>query len=475
MKILIINLPRFQGSSITREGRCEFVCNYRVDTPATLLIISSLLRNQNHHIDFIDANANDLSYSLVIDLLRSKKPECVIFTFNTWTIENDLYICELIKRTNPSCITIGYSWYAKKFGLEILTKFDNLNIQIIADPFSVIEKLIGCLDNKNSLTEIEGIAYRDNNNIIKINDNLEKKIKFNDLPLPAYDLILSFKPYYLYTPLIKPYALVYAGMGCPYSCSYCPDANTQYSGRSAENIIKELEKLKELGKIKYVWFYDEIFTLNRKRVIEVCNGIIKKNLKINWFCDSRADLVDEELLKLMKAGGCIGISYGIESGDSKILTKMKKGITITQAKNALKWTRSANIPIQLNLLLGYIGENYDTLKNTEKLVKSTLPEILQISIVIAMNGTEFTDLAIQNKWICDELSWQEKITNVRLNKNRYSPYQLDLFKEIKKLYRILYLNPKWWINSVHTLVKNRQLLFPIIGMLFNRSKSIKII
>ncbi|KKL99018.1 hypothetical protein LCGC14_1818600, partial [marine sediment metagenome] len=93
--------------------------------------------------------------------------------------------------------------------------------------------------------------------------------------------ILSFKPYYLYTPLIKPYALVYAGMGCPYSCSYCPDANTQYSGRSAENIIKELEKLKELGKIKYVWFYDEIFTLNRKRVIEVCNGIIKKNLKIN--------------------------------------------------------------------------------------------------------------------------------------------------------------------------------------------------
>ncbi len=474
MNIFVLNLPRFQGFSVTREGRCEFVCNYRVDTPATLLILSALLRKHNHKINFIDANAQNLSFSVVRNYIRNINPDCVIFTFNSWIIDYDLKICEIVKEINPSCKTIGYSWYAKNFGKEILTKFSFLDIQIIGDPFSVIEDLINHLDPLGNLEEIGGIAYRDKINQIKINQKSGIKKSFKKLPLPAYDLIYSFKPYYLYTPLLKPYGLVYAGKGCPYICTYCPDANTQYSGRSAEDIIKELELLKKIGNIKYVWFYDEVFTINRKRVIEVCKSIIDKNLKIRWFCDSRVDLVDKKLLKLMKAAGCIGISYGVESGSNKILNAMKKSINANQAKNALNWTREALIPIQLNLILGYIGENEDTLRETESFIRQTLPEILQISIIMAMNGTEFTNLAVKKNWITNNLSWKQKITDLRLDKNRYKPYQLNLLKEIKKMYHILYLNPRWWINNIRTMVNNPQLILPVLGILLNRTKSIKI-
>jgi radical SAM superfamily enzyme YgiQ (UPF0313 family) len=330
------------------------------------------------------------------------------------------------------------------------------------------------LDSQGNLEDVGGIAYRDKINHIKINKNLEIKKKFKELPLPAYDLIDSFKPYYLYTPLLKPYALIYAGKGCPYNCAYCPDANTQYSGRSAKDIIREFELLKDIGNVKYVWFYDEVFTINRDRVIKVCNELIKKNLKIRWFCDSRVDLVDKKLLKLMKTAGCIGISYGVESGSPKILNSMKKSITVNQAINALKWTREARIPIQLNLILGYIGEDESTLKDTENFVKLTLPEIIQISIIIAMQGTEFSDIALKNNWICDNLTWHEKITDLRIDRNRYEPYNLNLQQEIKKLHRILYLNPKWWINNIKTLIKNYGLLLPVIGILFNQFKSIKL-
>ncbi len=475
MKILIINLPRFQGSSVTREGRCEFVCNYRVDTPATLLIIASLLRNQRYQIDFIDANARNLDYSFIRNLLKNKNPDCVIFTFNSWIIDYDLRICEIAKNINPNCKTIGYSWFAKNHSMEILSRFTNLDIQIIEDPFSMIESLIDCLTKRGNLGKIGGFAYRDNNNEIRINRKLNYEKDFRELPLPSYNLIESFKPYYLYTPLLKPYALVYAGKGCPYSCVYCPDANTKYSGRSAKDIVEELKVLKKLGKIKYVWFYDQVFTINRKRIIEFCKKLIKENLKINWFCDTRADLVDLNLLKIMKAAGCIGVAYGIESGSQKILNNMKKSITISQAVKALNWTRKARIPLQLNLLLGYIGENENTLKETENLVRLTLPQIMQTSFIIAMNGTEFTNLAIENNWISNNISWQEKITDLRLEKNRYEPFQLNLIKEKKTLYKILYLNPKWWLNSINTLVKNPNLILPIIGTLINRSKSIKII
>ena len=177
----------------------------------------------------------------------------------------------------------------------------------------------------------------------------------------------------------------------------------------------------------------------------------------------------------MKAAGCIGIAYGIESGSQMIMNNMKKSISVSQAINALKWTKEARIPRQLNLILGYIGENNYTLKETENFIRLTLPEILQVSIIIAMSGTEFTKKAIESNWIGNNITWQEKITDLRLEKARYEPYQLDLIKETKILYKVLLLNPKWWLNGIKTLINNPKLILPIIGIIVNRSKSIKII
>ncbi len=177
----------------------------------------------------------------------------------------------------------------------------------------------------------------------------------------------------------------------------------------------------------------------------------------------------------MKAAGCIGIAYGIESGSQKILNSMKKSIRIKQAKKALEWTRDARIPIQLNLIIGYIGEDKTTLKETEIFVRLTLPEIMQVFYLRAYNGTEFTKLAKKNDWIYENLKWDERIGDIPINKQKYKPFQLDLHYEIKNLYKALYLNPKWWINGIKTLVKNSQLFLPLIGIFLNRSKSIKIV
>ncbi|MFX1277588.1 MAG: hypothetical protein ACFFAT_21425, partial [Promethearchaeota archaeon] len=80
MEILIINLPRYDGISVTREGRCEMLMNYRVDTPSTLLTLAAILRKKNHQIDFIDSNGLDLSYDEINNLIKSKKYNCAIFT-----------------------------------------------------------------------------------------------------------------------------------------------------------------------------------------------------------------------------------------------------------------------------------------------------------------------------------------------------------------------------------------------------------
>ncbi|MBN1800501.1 MAG: radical SAM protein [Candidatus Lokiarchaeota archaeon] len=460
---------------MTREGRCELLAPYRIDPPATLLIIASILREKNHDIEFIDANGLNLDYSYVNKFFKKRFFDVVIFTFAAKISDYELKICEIVKGANPECITIGYSWYGKYFYQEILSEYPNLDILMIEDPFSIIEDLITTIENKGELNNIGGISYRNSNKNIKINRELKKRVKIEDLPLPAYDLVKSFQNYHIFSPLLRPYALVYAGKGCPYSCQYCLVANTKYSSRTADSIVKELKYLQNEKCVKYVWFFDEIFTLNRKKIIEMCVKIKKEKIKIKWFCDSRVELVDLKMLKMMKKAGCIGISYGVESGSQKILNSMNKGTKVSQAMQALQWTRKARIPIQLNLLLGYVGENEETLKETEIFVKNTLPEILQISKISPMFGSEFVKLCLKNQWIDDRSSWKEKLNASPSDLKNYPPLSLDLDKEIKKLRKILRFNPKWWIITLFTLLRNKDLILPVVGAFLKHSSSINLI
>ncbi len=474
MKILLINLPRYNGTSVTREGRCELLAPYRTDTPATLLIMAAILRENYHDIEFIDANAYNLNYTKISRILKNKQYKAVLFTFAAKISDHELQICDFAKEANSSCVTIGYSWYGKYFYQEILSENPNLDVLIIQDPFSVIEDLIKSIENRGDLNKINGLAYRSNDKLVKLNPELKNRIKIEDLPLPAYDLVKSFRNYYIFSPMLSPYALIYAGKGCPYNCQYCLVANTKYSGRTADSIIKELKYLQEEKGVKYVWFFDEIFTINRKRIVEICEKIKLEKIKIKWFCDSRVELVDLQLLKMMKRAGCIGISYGVESGSQKILNSMNKRTNVKQAIQALKWTRKARIPIQLNLILGYIGETKNTLKETESFVKKILPEILQISKISPMFGSEFVKMCLENQWIDNQSSWREKLNASPLNLKNYPPLSLNLDEEIKKLRKILRFNPRWWIICLYTLIRNKDLILPIVGAFLKHSKSISL-
>lgn len=469
MKILIINPPRLNTDySISRDGRSEVVMKNRIDTPINLLIIASILRELNQEIHFIDANGFNKDYDFITEEILRKSYNCVIFSFNLRFILHDLKICEIVKDINQQIITIGFSWNSRYYAQDILKNYQNLDILIINDPLFIIKKLINCFIKSEDLKKIRGIAYRDKKNGIIINSEINKQFDFNDLPLPAYDILPSFKPYYVISSRMKPYALIYAGKGCPYNCKFCNVAGTKYKGRSPNKIIEELTILKKLGKIKYIWFYDEVFTLNRKRIIEFCNKLLKNKLNIKWFCDTRINLVDEKLLKLMKKSGCKGIAYGIESGSQKILNLMNKGLKISEIIEKLKLTRKAHIPIQMNIIIGYHGETRKTLQETRNLIKMILPQRLQISIVKPFKGTAFYQLIHEREWLSRNNSLTSKTYQVKINSQKYVPFELDLKKEFQEMFKLLYRNPKWWIISTITLLRNYELLLPSLEIFIKK-------
>lgn len=458
MDIQIINLPRYNSISVTREDRCEFISGDRIDTPTTLLIIAALLKQKGHKIFFIDANANNLNFEYLSKIITNRKISCVIFTFNARIIDYDLKICDIIKEINSSCITIGYSFYSKYFAKEIMNEFKNLDIQILDSPFSIIDKLIDSISKNHIPHDINGIAYRDENKKIKINNKIGPEIGCEKFTLPAYELLSSFGHYWLINKFISPYALMYTATGCPFECSYCTSAKSGYAGKSSELIIQELEILTRRN-VKFVYFFDHVFTLNKKRVADICKLILEKDIGIKWFCDTRVDLVDEELLKIMKKAGCIGIAYGIESASDKIHINMKKGNTVLQAKKAIEWTHKAHIPIFVHLILGLIGENNDTLKENELFISTTLPEVLSIHSFGAYAGTEFGQFAMENKWIDEKITWKEQMKGHFNNKYYDSSFDSEWEIKIKKM---LYSNPKWWMTCIKSLFWNPELLVPSV-------------
>lgn len=450
MKILLVNPPRFHGIPVIREERCEITERYSVLPPYSLLQIASILRNEEHEVQLIDANGWNLGWKELISRIRSAEYDMLIFRFTPTTFDWDTKIASISKRINPKALTAGICWTLQTVPKEVLRDCADLDVYIMHEYETVAPTLVSAISNGEDLSTVPGIAYRIYNEI-RVNSPAKSLPDWDSLPLPAYDLLPSLKNYYINTPHGSPFTIMYTSKGCPYSCIYCTVRNTKLKLRSAESIINELRYLKRRFNVRTVSFFDETFTINRDRVMIIAEAIKKEKLSIIWYCNTRVDLVDRDLLKAMYDGGCRGISFGIESGNQKILNNAKKGITVEQAENAIRWAKEVGIKVYCSFMFGLPGENWKTVKETINFVKRTLPTGAQFNVAVPYPGTELYKIAVEKKWIKEGANWREMYQHEAIMRTDELSYE-DLNKARKMAYRALYFNPKWWLQNVgHTL------------------------
>ena len=166
-----------------------------------------------------------------------------------------------------------------------------------------------------------------------------------DLPIPDR----SLTPWRRYASVVSrhpPTTVVMSSRGCPYRCSFCSTAGgKKFRANPAQRVVDELESCVDLG-IREFLFFDELFTFDRSRVLEICRQIRERGLEVFWDVRSRVDRVDPEMLRAMAEAGCQRVQYGIESGTERVLGLYTKGITLEQARQAVRWTREAGIDIR---------------------------------------------------------------------------------------------------------------------------------
>lgn len=248
-----------------------------------------------------------------------------------------------------------------------------------------------------ALASLRGISYRSRSDgSIKHNPDAEYITDLDEIPL-ASDFIkrhLDYKDYF-FAAAEYPEIQIFTGRGCPCRCNFCVYPQTMhghgYRLRSPQNVVEEFKYIADnFPDVKEIVIEDDTFTINRKRVTEICDLLIETGLnkRFKWLCNARVNTLDLDTMKLMKKAGCRLVIPGIESGTQEVLDNIKKGTTIGEIREYIKNTKKAGLLVHACYMVGNQGETRETMEKTLKLALELNTDTAQFFPLIPYPGTE---------------------------------------------------------------------------------------
>lgn len=414
--------------------------------------IAAVLEKEGYDVIIIDKSISHRKISALTDEILAVKPDIVGFYCISETFKNVMEILRIIKEKSPSTITMigGPHVYGSP---EQGISFDWVDYSIWGEAEESFLKLLECNFNPEAFPSIPGLIYRKNG---KIQVNPMALVgNLDELPLPARHL---YPPLDIYRPSILAYKKLPAtgiitSRGCAHKCVFCHSGKGHFKLRfhSAEYVLGEIKHLKRDFGINELVFFDDTFLINRKRALNICEGMIRENLKISWSCNARVDNFNKELLKVLRKAGCWLIQLGVESGNQDILKTIKKGITLEQVEKACKLAYDEGFEVKTYFILGNPNETVKTINDTIKFMTKLPAHYASINFMTPLPGTELWDVAEQYGTIDKEKL--EKI-NYLSDKPAFIPYGLTeeiLINKFREAYLKFYLNPKTILRHIKTI------------------------
>ena len=378
--------------------------------PLGLCYIAAVLEREGFSVDILDANCPpELPAQLLIDEIERRAPQIVgttLFTPDLGTFGTVLPgLRDLLRRGvighlvlgghhpsyHPEIIReIGVEWGVMWDGEESMLMLCRALLRGQGDP----EAIPGVIANVGGRSRI---------NTHRLTPEL------NDLPFPARHLIDNDA---YFNPMSShKISSVIMARGCPFTCSFCSGA-TQTSKltmryRHVDNVLAELREVREVYGIEYVEFVDETFTLNKKLVHELCDGM--EGLGLTWGCQTRADVIDRELLVRMGQAGCDKVAFGIDASTERMRMNVAgKRISDALFRDVFHWTRDAGIKSVANIIFGFPGERPYEVYRTLSFVRSLDPTFANFQPLYIYPATEIYDRALEEGKI-DRDFWRRMV------------------------------------------------------------------
>jgi radical SAM superfamily enzyme YgiQ (UPF0313 family) len=346
-------------------------------TPYGLFSLAAQALRAGHQVKVL--NLSNYAWEAAEELIRNLEADA--YGMSCWTANRRgvALVAGAIKRHHPGRPVIIGGPHATPLPREMLAHHPEIDIVCVGESDLTFMEILGRIERGESTSDVPGSVYRSGAGIVSA---------------PARDSVRNLDE------LESPHRyfdthILMTSRGCPWACTFC-GAETSWGrgfrGHSVPYVLDALEAALPRYRVKMVQVKDDTFTTNKKRVIELCRGIRERRLNFLWSCDTRVDVLSEELLYEMRLAGCQRLSLGVESGSQRILDAIHKKITKEDILEAVEMAKKYGVHVRFYMMLGNRGETVETFQETLDFLKLARPHQYIFSCLSIYPGThDFTD------------------------------------------------------------------------------------
>lgn len=390
--------------------------------PLDIASTASYLEKQGHCLAVFDCFSGNISMPQLKSILEKQSPQVVGITVDLPTLSSPLLpqayrVARLCKDLDPEIKTIFYGFYPTRFPGRVLIK-EEVDFVVKGEGEITTAKLLSALENGDNIDHVEGISFRRGGKIV--NNQQREHIKDLDvLPFPAYHHLPMAK--YKACPTSRKkrrQMIVQSSRGCPFNCYLCTSplfSRRQWRAHSPEYMVDNLDFLNKKYGIDDFHFRDELFTVNRDRVVQFCSLLKKRKKNYSWNCYATFNAIDRDLIQLMKSAGCDQLNLGVETGSEQILGEYKK-ITRGMVQDGVNAMKEIGMESRLFFIIGPPSKTKQDVEQTIDFALKLNPDYALFSPStpypgsdyydrLAQKGSELPDfernLFVDNEAVCD--------------------------------------------------------------------------
>jgi len=337
--------------------------------PLGLLVIGTILKKQGYRVRLIDFLVED-NYQELLEQELDNDIVAIGLSVMTPQIASALEISQSIKRYDKNIPVVWGGIHPTLFPEQTISS-SLIDFVIKGEGEISFVKLLNFLNNNGQLEDVGGLFYKKNG---KITQNTEQElIDLNNLPILDYSLL---------SPKTQNFSsiILNTSRGCPYRCTFCVNValhNRKWRFQNSEKVLDEVDYIVNKLGYKKIKFQEDNFFVSKKRVLEILDGIKKRNLKFRWFTNCRVDYfrddyIDNKFLEKLKQAGCYKLMFGAESGSQRVLNFLKKDITIEKIIKASKLCQKHEVRAVLSFMCAVPTETKKERIKTLKLIDNLL-------------------------------------------------------------------------------------------------------
>jgi radical SAM superfamily enzyme YgiQ (UPF0313 family) len=441
--------------------------------PLGIMFVASAIRSKGHEVRIVDMKVENIGVSETMRRVGDFKPDVLGITAMTYESDCMHALAEQARETMPEMPVVVGGAHAANMPDETLLKGKGIDYVVIGEGEQTFTELLEALENGGDVRGVKGLAFRDNGKVVRT----DPRPYIEDLdawPFPAWDLIPVEKYFDIPRGGIifhyKEFMTVFSSRSCPYQCIYCHrNLGKAYRARKPERVVDEIETLVRDYGIREIEFMDDMFNLSKERVQHICQAIGDRGLDIKMTFPNgmRADLLDVETLKALKAAGMYRTMLAIESGSPRMQKFMKKNVKLEKAKEIIEEAVKLGIMTHGAFMLGFPTETAEEMQMTIDFATRSKFHTAAFYRVLPFPGSELYEMVKKEKPDMEVTPERFEYHSSDINLSGVSEEMVTGFR--KRAYLQFYLNPIRLFRIFFRLPNKMYLVPRLMKMFINRA------